>query len=506
MSPNSWSLNNADIMTSTRKELASGVFYTALAKYSNIAAQIVVAAVLARLLTPDDYGLVAVATVYIAFFNLLSDIGIGPAVIQFRDLTRSDLGHIFSFTAWVGAVMAWLFFACAGPIASYYDNPQLEPVCRLLSLTILFYCLNIVPQNLQYKRKRFKFTGFTTLSVYVLSATLAIVLALMGWGVWALVTQQVMSAFLLFLIYYLQDRLPFRPRIDFRPLRRIMSFSLFQFLFNIINYFSRNLDKLLIGRYIGLAPLGQYEKSYRLMLMPLQNITFAVTPVLQPVLSKFQDSPREIADKYIKLFHFLCYIGFPLSVLLFFTGGELILLFFGDQWHDAVFPFRILALTVGLQILNGTSGSVYQSANATRQLFISGCWGAFFMVTAFAVTIFGWGTINAVAVGYAIAQLFNSAQTYWLLFRTLQFPLHRALIGMVYPLFVSLSMGLVLWLFLPLLSGLPTLLSLAAKCLTALITWYLLVNYAGPNRGEINAFFRRLFQKQSNSQNSKCIR
>ena len=149
--------------------------------------------------------------------------------------------------------------------------------------------------------------------------------------------------------------------------------------------------------------------------MPLQNITFAVTPVLQPIFSNFQDNRYEIAVKYTKLFTFLCYIGFPLSILLFFTGKELILLLFGGQWNDAIFPFRILALSVGFQILNGTSGSIYQSANATKQLFISGCWCAFFMLTSFAITIMGWGTIDAVAIGYTIAQLFNSAQTYYLL-------------------------------------------------------------------------------------------
>lgn len=482
-------------MTSVKKELASGVFYTALAKYSNMAVQIVVTAILARLLTPNDYGLVAIATVFIFFFNLLSDVGIGPAIIQFKELTRYELCHIFSFTTYVGIVMSLLFFSCSWLIARYYGNSGLTLVCQLLSLTILFNCLIIVPQNLQYKRKRFKFIAFVSLFVHIFTSVIAIGLAVLGFGVYALVIQQVMSSFVLFLLFYFQDKLRFVTIIDIHPMKKIMSFSIYQFLFNIINYFARNLDKLLIGRYVGLSALGQYEKSYRLMLMPLQNITFAVTPVLQPIFTNFQDNHHEIAVKYTKLFTFLCYIGFPLSVLLFFTGKELILLFFGDQWHDAIFPFRILALSVGLQILNGTSGSIYQSANATKQLFISGCWCAFFMVTSFAITIIVWGTINAVAMGYVIAQLFNSAQTYYLLFRTLSFPLCRVLHNMIYPLVVTMIIGLVLILVYPFCNGLSLLLSLIIKCVIASFIWYVMVNYAGPFKGVVNNYLIKRIHK-----------
>lgn len=482
-------------MVSTKKELASGVFYTGVAKYSNIAVQVVVSVILARLLTPDDYGIVAIATVFIVFFNLLSDIGIGPAVIQFKDLTKYDLIHIFSFTVYVGIIMSLLFFSSSWFIARYYNNGKLISVCQLLSLTILFHCFNIVPQNLQYKRKRFKFTALVTLLVQFCSAIAAIGLAIMGFGVYALVIQQILSIVLLFFSFYFQDRLRFEPLIDIQPLKKIMSFSVYQFLFNIINYFARNLDKLLIGRFIGFPSLGQYEKSYRLMLMPLQNISFVVTPVLQPIFSNYQNNRYEIAVKYIKLFTFLCYIGFPLSVLLFFIGRELILLLFGGQWNDAIFPFRMLALSVGFQILNGTSGSIYQSANATKLLFVSGCWCAFFMLTSFTITIIGWGTIEAVAIGYTIAQLFNSAQTYYLLFKTLQYPLRKVLSKMVYPLFVTIVIGGALLIVYPYCDSIPLTLSLIVKCTLSLIVWYIFVNNMGPYNGKINLIIKNIHRK-----------
>ena len=488
---------NTRKMSNTKKELASGVYYTMLAKYSNIVVQLVVTAILARLLTPEDFGVVTIATVFIVFFNLISDIGIGPAIIQFKDLDQNDLCQIFSFTAYVGVVMSLLFFGSSWLIAAYYDSTILLPVCQLLSLAILFFCLNIVPQNLQYKRKRFRFVAFVSLTANFVSAVVAIILALCGFGVFSLVFQQILCICIIFLVYYKQDRFALNIKIDRKPLERIFSFSVYQFLFNFINYFSRNLDKLLIGRFIGVASLGQYDKSYRLMLLPLQNITNVVTPVMQPIFSNFQNNLYEMAEKYKKLFTFLCYIGFPVSVLLFFTGEELILLFFGDQWYEAVPPFKILSLTVGLQILNGTTGSMYQSANATKYLFLSGCITALLMISGFLIAIIGWKTIEAVAVGFSIAQLLNSIQVYYMLFKILKYPISLIINEMIYPVIISFVIGLFIYLSLPLYANLAMIYTLIIKCFIGLVLWYLLVNFIGPHKGVINTFIGKLKTKSS---------
>ena len=476
-------------MPSVKTELVSGVLYITIAKYSSMAVQLIVSAILARLLSPADYGVVTIATVFIVFFNMLSDIGIGPAIIQFKDLGRRDLSHIFSFTIYVGICMCSLFFLSSWLIGYYYDNDVLVPVCQWLSLTILFTCFNIVPQNLQYKRKRFRFIAILSLSVNIISAAIAIILAYFGLGVYALVFQQISSVFIIFIVCYFQDKLVATFKINWDSLKRISSFSIYQFMFNFVNYFSRNLDKLLIGRFVGIAPLGQYDKSYRLMMMPLQNITNVVTPVMQPIFSNFQDDLQIMAEKYIKLFAFLCCIGFPVSVLLSFSGKELILLIFGDQWKDAIFPFRVLALTVGFQIVNGTAGSIFQSANATKQLFISGCWCAFFMITCFAIAIWGWRTINAVAIGFVVAQLLNSLQTYFFLFKTLQYPIHKVLGKMIYPFVISIVIGVLLYFINLYFDCLPMILSLIIKSVITGIVWFMFVEYAGPYKGFIKSFF-----------------
>lgn len=429
---------------SVRHELLTGIGYMALAKYSGIIVQLLVTAILARLLTPSDFGVIAIATIIITFFNIISDIGIGPAIIQNKNLSRSDLEHIFSFTLYVGIILSIIFFICAKPIANYYHDKLLYSVCQWLTFPILFYCANIVPQSLQYKYRRFKFTAFTTLSAQAIAGASSVVGAYYGMGIYALVLSQIVSSFILLNVYLGRERLRFHIKVNLRALQKIMSFSIYQFMFSLINYFSRNLDKLLIGRFIGITPLGYYEKSYRLMLLPLQNITFVVTPVMQPLFSSMEKDLYKLAEMYKKVLHFLSYISFPLSVLLFFCSRELILLFFGTQWEKAIMPFKILSLSVSMQILTSTAGSIYQSANATKKLFISGCWCAFFMLTSFGITIFYWGTINAVAYGFLIAQLANTIQCFYLLFRTLHYPLKNILRILLRPFLV----GIILFCFL----------------------------------------------------------
>ena len=150
------------------RQLASGVFYTSIAKYAGIVVTLVVSGVLARLFTPEEFGVVNIATVVIAFFAIFSDLGIGPAVIQHKNLDKRDLGGIFSLTLWSGAFMALLFFAASGLIASFYDDSaELRNILRILSANLFFAAANIVPNGLILKEKRFRFAAVRSLSVQV---------------------------------------------------------------------------------------------------------------------------------------------------------------------------------------------------------------------------------------------------------------------------------------------------------------------------------------------------
>lgn len=403
--------------TNIKNQLFSGVFYTALAKYSGIVISLIVTGILARLLTPDDFGIVAIATVIIAFFTFFTDMGISPAIVQHKSLTKKELSDIFSFTVWTGIGISVLFFAASWPIADYYQSNILRTLCQILSVNLFFASATIVPNALFYRNKEFKFIAIRSFIIQLSAGVVAVTAALCGAGLYALIINPIISSILIFVISYQRypQRLHFT--LGLPALRKIFSYSAYQFLFNIINYFSRNLDKLLIGKYMSMSALGYYEKSYRLMMLPLQNITQVITPVMHPVFSDFQDDKTKLATSYERIIRFLSFIGLPLSVLLFFTAEEVTLIIFGDQWLPSIPVFRILALSVGIQIILSSSGSIFQAAGDTRSLFVCGVFSATLNVAGMLLGIFYFGTLEAVAGCIVITFTLNFVQCYWQMYR-----------------------------------------------------------------------------------------
>ncbi len=392
-------------MNSVRKELTIGVFYTAIAKYSGIFVSLVITIILARLLSPTDFGIVAIANIFIVFFSIISDLGIGPAIIQNRNLSSLDLNYLFSFTIYLGVVLGICFYFLAPIFSFYYENSLLSPVLKILSISVVFGTWNIVPNSLILKDKFFKFIAFRTFIIQVISGILSVFLAYSGGGIYSLLLSPILSSIFLFIVNISKRHLSFYFKLSLSPLKKIGSYSIYQFLFNFINYFTRNLDKLLVGKYISLGSLGYYEKSYRLMILPIQNITNVITPVIQPIFSDFQDDLKRQSNSYLKILCFLSNVGIPLTIFLFFSSREIILLVFGPQWEASITTFKILSLSVWGQLMGSSHGSILQSTNNTRLLFITGLINALINALGILVGIFIIGTIEGVAMMFVITFL-----------------------------------------------------------------------------------------------------
>ena len=404
-------------MKDIKSQLISGVFFTAIAKYANLIISLIVTAVLARLLAPDQFGVVAIATVAIAFLNLIADIGLSATVIQHKELDQKALGALFSLSVYITFFLSLIFFLCANVFASFYGQPELRSICQWLALSLLFSGITVVPNALFYRDRLFKAIALRSLVIQLIGGAISVAAAYKGYGVYALIINPIFSSLLIFVISYAKYPLKFTFRFSLAALRPIFSYSFYQFLFNLINYFSRNADTLLIGKYLGMIPLGYYDKSYRLMSLPLQNITQVITPVIHPILSLQGKDLGYLHRVNFKLASFLALIGFPLSIFLYFCSQELILLFFGDQWEHAIPTFKILSLTVGIQLVLSSSGSIFQTAGDTRSLFICGLFSAVMNVTGILLGVFYFRSIEAVAQCLLISFSINFLQTYWLMYR-----------------------------------------------------------------------------------------
>lgn len=465
-------------MSFLRSEMLKGLFWSAVERYSSLFVSLIVSAILARLISPSEFGVVAIATVIINFLAMFSDMGFGPAIIQNKQLSGPDLDSIFSYSILIGLALSFVLFTSSGAIADFYHNAQLVPVCRILSVNLLFMSLNIVPNAQILKNKRFKFIAKRTLLFQSSTGLVSIVYAFYGGGVYALLISPVVSSIGIFIMNYINypHKIDWRFRIG--PLQQIFSFSVFQFLFSFINYFSRNADKLIIGRTLTMNALGYYDKSYRLMMLPIQNITNVVNPVLQPFFSDFQDRKDIIAFKYVSIIKLLATISFPLGICLYFIGSELILLVYGDNWNAAVPAFQILSLSLPFQIILSTIGGIYQSANSTKYMFYSGLLNTFMTVSGFVVSAHFWGTIEAIAWSWDITLTINVVTSYYILYRlVLKSSVTPLLSILKCPVLNALVLAVVLYVMDYVLGDSHFIISLTLKVMTSVILSCAFIQY-----------------------------
>jgi PST family polysaccharide transporter len=203
----------------------------------------------------------------------------------------------------------------------------------------------------------------------VFTYVITIILALNGLRYYSLVFQSVLSSLLIFIWNIYHANLKIKLSIGISTFKKIAEYSGYHFAMSIFNYFSRNLDKMIIGKYMGNVNLAQYDRAYKFMLYPVQNITHVITPVLHPILSDYQDKLDDIYNKYLKLLKLLSIIGVFITLVCFWCSGEIILILYGNQWTQAVSIFKWMSLGILSQMLAGTAGAIYQSIGKPKQFF-----------------------------------------------------------------------------------------------------------------------------------------
>ena len=371
-------------------------------RYISMGAQIVITMILARLIAPEDFGLVAIVTVFTGLFSLLSDMGVGVAIVQYRDLTEEDYGALFGFSVLLALGLTAAFCAASPLIAAFYGDPRLIALCCAASPQLLFATLNMVPSGLMLKERRFDIIGIRLVCATVVSGAVAIGLALAGAGCYALVVQSALSA-LIVLAWNLGTRGVRRVSLRFKgPLRRIFSYSAYQFGFSLINYFSRNLDNMLIGRFMGSAQLGYYDKAYKLTGYPLSAFSSVIGSIIQPYMAEHQDEPDAIFNCFMKIEKLLSLVGVVVAVVFISASSEIIQVCFGPGWESSIPVFAVLGVSVYFQMMGNPSGAFFQSLGRTDYMFRVGVINTCITVIGLCAGLFG-GSILTVAYGIATA-------------------------------------------------------------------------------------------------------
>lgn len=396
--------------------LKRAAMINAVSKYMVIVMNIVVAAILARILTPDDYGIIAVLTIFTTLFSRISDMGFGSAVIQFLDLEKKDVEDIHSFTGVVAGILAILFLILGYSISYFYGNDVYKPLCMILAVSVFFNCFNMIPNAVLLREKKFLSIGIRTIIVNGVGCVAAIICAFLGGKYYSLVLQSVIVAVLNFVWNNHTAGLRVHFPVCMKPVRRIWNYSIFQFLFSWVNYLEANLDQILIGGLMGSRSLAFYDRGYKLVSYPVGNIAGVITSVLHPILKDFQKNKDDLIKKYMEVQKVMSLVAAFIVPILFCASEELICIVYGNQWGMAVLVFQILSISVYPRMMMSTTGVLYCSAGNTKMLMVAGTINAVVTGIGIIAGIIG-GSINTVALGVAIASWSNMFVTFMILMK-----------------------------------------------------------------------------------------
>lgn len=432
----------------SKSDFKTGIIFSAFGKYSNFIINLAINSILSRILTPEDYGIITIVQIFLVFFDMLADMGFGPAVIQNRTLDDDDIGSIFKFSVIASVILGVVFGALGQPVNLFYDETVFVPIFIILGFEIFFYGLMIVPRALLLKDKNFKSVNVLEVLSNVVYGIVAVTLALLGFTYYSIILARVVKIFCMFIFYFTNNNINYRAKLRKEPLMKIWSFARNQFLFNFINYFSRNLDNILIGRYMGSVPLAYYGKSYQTSVYPNTLLSGILSPVIQPIMSVHQDNKQVIKNVYLRVVRILGNLSIPLSVFCFFSSEDIILFLFGEQWVQSISVFEILAISIWLQMIASSTGAFYQSANRTDLLLFSGIQSTILNVAAIIIGVY-LGTIESVATMVVLSFTFNFiVNNYLLMYKTFDSGFKELLIALLRPLLLGI-IQLGIFLLLP---------------------------------------------------------
>ncbi|WP_244658385.1 lipopolysaccharide biosynthesis protein [Priestia megaterium] len=429
------------------KDLKSGFIVSAIGRYTNFIIQLVILSILSRILTPNEFGIVAIINVFLIFFNMLIDIGVGPAIIQNKELNKKDISGIFSFTVLMSIIISVIFAFMSKPISKFYENDELINACLVMSLALFTSGINVVPNAVLLKQKKFLEVNKILILANSVSGAFAVMLAYYGFSYFSLIINTILKNLITFIImvYISKTKLTFN--LNLNNLKKIYTFSRNQFLFNFINYFSRNLDNLLIGKYISPKELAFYDKAYTLSLYPNQMFTNVITPVVQPILSEYEQQKDIIKITYLKITKLLALIGMPITIFIVTSSKEIILILFGEQWSGSIVVFQILGCSIWVQMILSSTGAIFQSTNRTDLLLLSGVLSTFLNVISIVIGIIT-GEIKYIAMILVVSFIINLFQANYLLmvkiFNSFQREFYKNLKDpFIISLFILLSLELV---------------------------------------------------------------
>lgn len=395
------------------------VMWSAAHSWGSSLISFVVTVVLARLLVPSDFGLLAMALVYTHFINIFVEQGLGEAVVQREELERAHLDSAFWISMGASLALAAATVVAAGPIAALFREPELAPVVAWLALSLVLSGLQAIQKSILKRELRFGELAVRALIANVVGGAAGIIAALRGLGVWSLVIQtlvnQTVSAALLWRIS------DWRPawRVSWPHFRDLFGFSVNVFGANVFTFANRHADDLLIGVFLGSTPLGYYTIAYQIVSKATTLLVSVINRVAFPVFARYQHDPELMRERFYAATRYTSLIAFPAFLGVFVVAPEFITAIYGAKWAPSIPVLQILAFIGIFSSVFNFNGSILLAAGkASWRMWLIALY-AVAGIAAFAVAV-RWGIV-AVAAAFVASRYLLSPLPLWMINRVLSF-------------------------------------------------------------------------------------
>ena len=353
-----------------RSKSVTGAVYTAVAGAGDFFLRLVSMIILARLLIPEQFGLIGMVAAVTGIAGLLGDFGLSSATVQRRDISHEQVTNLFWINVGLGALLSLVMFSLAPIVAAYYQDSRLVPITMAVSTTFLWGGLTVQHQALLNRQMKQAQISIIRLGASFLSIIVAVLLAIRDYGYWALVWQEVARSFLIAVGIWVCC--PWIPRLPYRNAKvgSLLRFGRNLSLTSILNALVSNLDRLLIGRFFGAEPVGLYRQAQQLILAPIEQLNAPIQRVSQPALSILQDDPVRYRRYYRNIVLVVALTTMPLAVFAAIYAKEITLVVLGEKWVGAAPLLSIFAVATFIRPVLGMAGVVLITCGQSDRLLI----------------------------------------------------------------------------------------------------------------------------------------
>ncbi len=421
-----------------RGKVLSGLGWSAGTKLLGQSLSWAASVIVIRLLEPGDYGLMAIAGVFILFLATLSEFGLGAALIQRQKLDETILRQVFGLLIVINFCLFLLLFSVAPLIARFFEEHRISLIIRVLSIQFLVMSFGTIPRSLIIRKMDFKKLSIVDVISTIMGSLATLILAMMGWGVWSLVCGNLAISLCSTAILNFISPNPRVPRFSFNEMRQTISFGGYVTLNGIMWFFLSQADMFIIGKSVGKELLGFYSMAKNVALLPIEKATGVIGQVAFPAFSSIQNDLQKSGAHFLKAVRIVSFFAFPVLWGVSSIAPELVGVLFGNKWYLASLPLQILSLVVPFRMIRDLLIPTMNGLGRPDLSFFNSFFAAMVIPLAILIGIH-WGLVG-VSIAWVFAFLLVFLCNLLYVVRVLKITVSNILVAMMKPVLGAATM------------------------------------------------------------------